>query len=148
MGRGKCKYCGASRERLFERGEGLETHAYAFIHTDDIKTRVAELFGGNMQFDVIIGNPPYQLAATAGTRDVPIYHLFVRTGEDSFSRAFSAMVIPSRWMACGLGLSEFRQRMLGDRRMREPRGLSQRPRTFSWCRGQRWGLLLPLGCIT
>ena len=57
---GKCAYCGASQKTL-DRGEGLETHAYAFIHTDDIKTRVAELFGGNMQFDVIIGNPPYQL---------------------------------------------------------------------------------------
>jgi site-specific DNA-methyltransferase (adenine-specific) len=29
------------------------------------------------------------------------------------------MVIPSRWMASGLGLGEFRQTMLGDRRMRE-----------------------------
>ena len=57
---GKCKYCGASQKTL-DRGEGLETHAYAFIHTDDIKTRIAELFGGDMQFDVIIGNPPYQL---------------------------------------------------------------------------------------
>ena len=56
----KCTYCGASQTTL-DRGEGLETHAYAFIHTDDIKTRVAELFGGDMQFDVIIGNPPYQL---------------------------------------------------------------------------------------
>ena len=53
-------YCGASQKTL-DRGEGLETHAYAFIHTDDIKTRIAELFGGDMQFDVIIGNPPYQL---------------------------------------------------------------------------------------
>ena len=48
------------REEL-DRGGGLETHAYAFIHTDDIATRVAELFGDDMQFDVIIGNPPYQL---------------------------------------------------------------------------------------
>jgi predicted RNA methylase len=57
---------------------GLETHAYAFIHTDNIKTRLAEIFGGDMQFDVIIGNPPYQLTgATAERDDVPIYHLFV-----------------------------------------------------------------------
>ena len=45
----------APARRRFDRGEGLETHAYAFIHTDDIKTRVAEMFGGDMQFDVIIG---------------------------------------------------------------------------------------------
>ena len=57
---GKCKFCGAS-QKTFDRGEGLETHAYAFIHTDDIKARIAELFGGDMQFDVIIGNPPYQM---------------------------------------------------------------------------------------
>ena len=57
---GRCKFCGAS-QKTFDRGEELETHAYAFIHTDDIKARLAELFGGNMQFDVIIGNPPYQL---------------------------------------------------------------------------------------
>jgi hypothetical protein len=58
---GKCTYCGASQAAM-DRGEVLETHAYAFIHTDNIKTRIAELFGGDMQFDVIVGNPPYQLA--------------------------------------------------------------------------------------
>ena len=74
---GKCTYCGASKKAL-DRGEGLETHAYAFIHTDDIKARVAELFGGDMQFDVIIGNPPYQLNDGGyGTSAAPIYQLFV-----------------------------------------------------------------------
>ena len=74
---GRCKFCGASQKAL-DRGEGLETHAYAFIHTDDIKARVAELFGGDMQFDVIIGNPPYQLSDDGfGTSALPIYQLFV-----------------------------------------------------------------------
>ena len=77
---GKCTYCGAS-QKTFDRGEGLETHAYAFIHTDDIKTRIAELFGGDMQFDVIIGNPPYQLDDGGyGTSAAPIYQLFVEQG--------------------------------------------------------------------
>jgi site-specific DNA-methyltransferase (adenine-specific) len=51
----------SASQKALDRGEGLETHAYAFIHTNDIKSRVAALFGGNMQFDVVIGNPPYQL---------------------------------------------------------------------------------------
>jgi site-specific DNA-methyltransferase (adenine-specific) len=66
---GKCKYCGASQKTL-DRREGLETHAYAFIHTDDITARIAELFGDEMQFDVIIGNPPYQLADGGGQRHI------------------------------------------------------------------------------
>lgn len=55
---GRCTYCGAAQQ-AFDRGEGLETHAYVFIHTNDIKARMSELFGADMQFDVIIGNPPY-----------------------------------------------------------------------------------------
>jgi site-specific DNA-methyltransferase (adenine-specific) len=114
---GKCAYCGASQQTL-DRGEGLETHAYAFIHTNDIKTRVTELFGGDMQFDVIIGNPPYQLGSDGGTRDVPIYQHFVEQAKMLQPR-FLTMVIPARWMASGLGLGEFRQTMLGDRRIRD-----------------------------
>lgn len=71
-----------------------------------------------MQFDVIIGNPPYQLGSDGGTRDVPIYQHFVEQAKELGPR-FLTMVIPSRWMASGLGLGEFRQTMLGDRRIRE-----------------------------
>jgi site-specific DNA-methyltransferase (adenine-specific) len=114
---GKCTFCGAG-QATYDRGNELETHAYAFIHTDNITTRVAELFGDDMQFDVIIGNPPYQLGSDGGTRDVPIYQHFVEQAKKLEPRYLS-MIIPSRWMASGLGLSEFRQTMLGDRRMRE-----------------------------
>ena len=113
----RCRYCGAGRS-VFDRAAGLETHAYAFIHTDDIKSRLAEMFGGDMQFDVIIGNPPYQLASDGGTRDVPIYQHFVEQAKTLEPR-YLVMVIPSRWMASGLGLSEFRETMLNDRRIRE-----------------------------
>ncbi len=113
----KCAYCRASK-MTFDRGEGLETHAYAFIHTEDIKARVAELFGGEMQFDVIIGNPPYQITGGGGgTNDSPIYDLFVRQAMQLEPR-FLSMVIPSRWMAGGRGLGEFRAEFLGDRRVR------------------------------
>lgn len=113
---GRCWYCGASQAG-YDRGEGLETHAYAFIHTDNIRARIAGIFGGHMQFDVIIGNPPYQLGSDGGTRDVPIYQHFVEQAK-TLNPRYLTMVIPSRWMASGLGLGEFRQAMLGDRRIR------------------------------
>lgn len=114
---GRCVYCGGNRQ-TFERGEELETHAYALIHTDDIKARIAELFGGVMQFDVIIGNPPYQITGGGGgTNDSPIYDLFVQQAMRLEPR-FLSMVIPSRWMAGGRGLGEFRAEFLGDRRVR------------------------------
>lgn len=113
---GKCQYCGAS-QTTFERGEGLETHAYAFIHTDNINARLTEIFGDHMQFDVIIGNPPYQLASDGGTRDIPIYQRFVDQAKNLAPR-FLVMVMPSRWMATGLGLRDFRESMLSDRHIR------------------------------
>ena len=114
---GKCAYCGASQKTL-DRGEGLETHAYAFIHTDDIKTRIAELFGGEMQFDVIIGNPPYQLDDGGyGTSAAPIYQLFVEKALD-LDPHYAVFVTPSRWMAGGKGLDKYRERMLTDKRLR------------------------------
>jgi len=61
----KCEFCGAPKV-ILDREIELENYAYAFIHTDNIKARLAEIFGGNMQFDVIIGNPPYQMKGGAG----------------------------------------------------------------------------------
>jgi site-specific DNA-methyltransferase (adenine-specific) len=110
----KCKFCGAPKA-ILDRGEGLETHAYAFVHTDDIKNWLAEIFGGNMQFDVIIGNPPYQMKGGAGgSSDSSIYHLFVEQARQLEPRYLS-MVIPSRWIAGGRGMDEFRRTMLNDR---------------------------------
>jgi site-specific DNA-methyltransferase (adenine-specific) len=114
---GKCKFCGASQKAL-DRGEGLESHAYALIHTDNIKARLAELFGGHMQFDVIIGNPPYQLDDGGyGTSAAPIYQLFVEKSLDLDPR-YAVFVTPSRWMAGGKGLDRYRERMLSDKRIR------------------------------
>jgi site-specific DNA-methyltransferase (adenine-specific) len=112
----KCKFCGAPRS-IFDREEGLETHAYAFIHTEDVKARLTEIFHKDMQFDVIIGNPPYQMTGGGGgSNDSSIYHLFVEQAVRLEPR-FLSMIIPSRWMAGGRGMDEFRRTMLGDRHL-------------------------------
>jgi Eco57I restriction-modification methylase len=114
---GKCTFCGASQATL-DRGEALETHAYAFIHTDNIKTRMTELFGENMQFDVIVGNPPYQLNTDGfGMQARPIYQQFVQQAKTLDPR-YLCMVIPARWFAGGMGLDVFREEMLNDSRLR------------------------------
>ena len=113
----KCKFCGAP-QAVFEREPELENHSYAFIHTDNIKARMAELFGGDMQFDVIIGNPPYQLADDGfGTSAAPIYQHFV-TQAKALEPRYLSMVIPARWFAGGKGLDDFRESMLSDDRLR------------------------------
>ena len=112
----RCKYCNA-RENEYKRDETLETHAYAFIHTDEIEDTIKEKFGKDMKFDVVIGNPPYQLGSDGGTRDVPIYQYFVEQAK-KLSPRFISMVIPARWMATGLGLNDFRENMLNDERIR------------------------------
>lgn len=114
----RCRFCGASEE-LLERGANEENYAYAFIHTTDIKARVSELFGGNMQFDVIIGNPPYQLSDGGhGASASPIYQKFVDQAK-ALEPRFLSMVIPSRWFGGGKGLSDFRTEMLSDDRLRK-----------------------------
>lgn len=111
----KCKFCGAP-ETTYSRDDALEEHAYEFIHWENATSVPASIFGEEMQFDVIIGNPPYQLGSDGGTRDVPIYQHFVEQAKKLQPR-FISMVIPSRWMVTGLGLKAFRETMLKDRRI-------------------------------
>jgi Eco57I restriction-modification methylase len=112
----RCRFCRANKESL-ERGADMESHAYAFIHSTDIRTQLAEMYGAEMQFDVIIGNPPYQMKDGGHQASAtPIYQKFIESAV-ALDPRFIAMVTPSRWFQGGRGLEEFRAKTLADKRM-------------------------------
>ena len=110
---GKCTYCGVSSENFGEeKREGLAQHAYAFIHDKNPY--------GNMNFDVIIGNPPYQMGDGGGNGSsaTPIYQQFIQQAM-KMNPQYLCMIVPSRWFAGGRGLDDFRDEMLNDKRLKE-----------------------------
>lgn len=115
----KCMMCGASKAE-YDRGEEYETHAYSFIHTDTVRRPDLYRKLKEMKFDVIIGNPPYQLsdgAGGGGSSASPLYHLFIRQAKKLNPR-YITMIIPARWFSGGKGLDEFREEMVHDKCIR------------------------------
>lgn len=68
----------------------------------------------DMNFDVIIGNPPYQdMGGSGGTNDSPIYQYFYQSAKE-LAPVLGCFITPSRWFAAGRDnlLGDFRKDML------------------------------------
>lgn len=116
---GRCSMCNAPAD--LERGDARENYAYAFIH-GAYPTKELE----SMKFDVIVGNPPFQIDSDGNTRTMPVYQKFVDQAI-TLDPNYIVMITPSRWFAGGLGLDDYRARMIADRRLRK---LVDNPKLF------------------
>jgi len=117
---GRCIYCGVNKN--YDRDKELENYAYSFIHTNN-----PNKFFNNMKFDVIIGNPPYQMSDGGGRESSakPLYNLFVENCI-KMNPNYLSMIIPARWYSGGKGLDDFREKILKDTRFKK---LSDFPET-------------------
>ena len=121
----KCKYCGIAGDSKYNDANQREKYAYEFIHINHLvleKHLQNRFFGGNrkMKFDIIIGNPPYQLndGGGTGTSAIPIYQKFIQQAI-SLRPKYLTMIIPSKWFSGGKGLDDFRADMLNDKHIRQ-----------------------------
>jgi site-specific DNA-methyltransferase (adenine-specific) len=112
------------RSRVFGYERGPVAIRYAvnkhnLVGNYTCKTIVEFLeLNSDMQFDVVVGNPPYQRPdAGKSTGASALYHLFVEKSKQIGKTI--ALIIPSRWFAGGKGLDEFRETMLNDVQIRK-----------------------------
>ncbi|MGL6120952.1 MAG: Eco57I restriction-modification methylase domain-containing protein, partial [Fusobacteriaceae bacterium] len=74
---------------------------------------------GEMKFDAIVGNPPYQESdGGAQASASPIYQYFVQNSK-KLNPNYLSFIMPTRWYAGGKGLDSFRDEMLNDINLRE-----------------------------
>lgn len=110
--RGRCSECGGASEE-FSVDASRENFAYALLHQEGRRAIEREI---GLKFDIIVGNPPYQMDADeAGQNINAIYNLFVEQAM-ALEPSHICMIIPSRWMAGGKRLDDFRDKMLKDQR--------------------------------
>ena len=120
---GKCVHCGVRNDSKYVDPLQREQYAYQFIHfghSIELQNWLADTFFNgdrNMKFDIIIGNPPYQLTdGGAQSSAKPIYQLFVNFAK-KLNPKYISMIMPARWFTGGKGLDEFRDEMLHDDRI-------------------------------
>jgi superfamily II DNA or RNA helicase len=77
-----------------------------------------------VEFDLIIGNPPYQ---DEGMN--PLYHLFIDFSKNIKPKNIS-MIVPSRWMSGGGVPTIFRKEMLDDKRIKNLYDISNSKEIF------------------
>jgi site-specific DNA-methyltransferase (adenine-specific) len=90
---------------------------------DEMKEALKDHAG---QYEVVLSNPPYQVQSNAqkdrqGNGSVqakPIYHEIVTYAIKELKPQYVCMITPSKWMGGGMGLEEYRARMLKDKSIR------------------------------
>lgn len=73
-----------------------------------------------LKFDIIIGNPPYQIndgGGGQGASSSPIYHAFVDKNI-KLSPKYLMMIIPSKWFVGGKVPTSFRKQMMNDKHIK------------------------------
>lgn len=103
---------GEDQKINYEKIAALLTQAKPF-NTITLHDTVAE-GDEKVKFDVVVGNPPYQLkGGSGGTNDAPIYQHYVEAAQ-TMKPEYATLIMPSKWFTAGREnlLGDFRKHML------------------------------------